>query len=91
VTHPGARAVSVSSRRVRSLEQVAGVQKRDPPLGSKNTAYWLLAIGYWLLAIGYWLLAIGCWLLAVGCWLLAVGYWLLAIGYLRSNGAGALR
>ena len=29
---PGAGAVSVSIRRVRSLEQVAGVQKRDPPL-----------------------------------------------------------
>jgi hypothetical protein len=29
---PGAGAVSVSSRRVRSLEQVAGVQKRDLPV-----------------------------------------------------------
>ena len=31
---PGAGAVSVSSRRVRSLEQVAGIQKRDPPLAA---------------------------------------------------------
>jgi hypothetical protein len=31
---PGADAAYVSSRRVRSLEQVAGVQKRDPPLAA---------------------------------------------------------